>query len=127
MEKRDRDNLRPWWISDFWFDQSAAFARAWLTETQWTAFAEHWQSAREKVVQPKLLVVVDAPAEVLQERIRCRGRRGEQHLNLEKIERLRQSVIWQASQTGLGPVLKIKIDDENAMLNEVLAAIQSMA
>ncbi len=67
-------------VSDFWFDQSPAFARVWLSEPQWPSFIEHWRQARERVVQPKLLVVLDAPAEVLLDRIRRRGRCGEEHL-----------------------------------------------
>ena len=46
-------------VSDFWFDQSSAFARAWLSESQWPLFFERWQQAREKVVPPKLIVLLD--------------------------------------------------------------------
>ncbi len=113
-------------VSDFWFDQSAAFARAWLSESQWPLFIERWQEAREKVVAPKLIVYMDAPAEALMDQIRRRGRRGEQYLNPEQLDRIRRSIIDQASQPGLGPVLKTSGIDVQSALNEVLAAIQAM-
>jgi 2-amino-4-hydroxy-6-hydroxymethyldihydropteridine diphosphokinase len=113
-------------VSDFWFDQSAAFARVWLTEKQWPLFLQQWQEAREKIVRPKLLVLLDAPAEVLINRIQRRGRRGEQYLNLEQIDRIRRSILDQASRPGLGPVLKTNSADLESMLSEVLAAIQAM-
>jgi len=113
-------------VSDFWFDQSPAFARAWLAESQWPSFFERWQEARQKVVQPKLIVLLDAPAETLMERIRQRSRRGEQYLNPEQLDRIRQSILDQASQPGLGPVLKTSGADIQSALTETLAAMQAM-
>ncbi|MGD0516220.1 MAG: 2-amino-4-hydroxy-6-hydroxymethyldihydropteridine diphosphokinase [Thermoguttaceae bacterium] len=113
-------------VSDFWFDQSPAFAQAWLSESQRPAFFERWQEARQNVVQPKLIVLLDAPAETLMDRIRRRGRRGEEFLSPEKIARIRQSIIDQASQPGLGPVLKISGADIRSALTETLAAMQAM-
>ncbi|MGA2062688.1 MAG: deoxynucleoside kinase, partial [Thermoguttaceae bacterium] len=113
-------------ISDFWFDQSCAFARAWLSESQWPLFFERWRGAREKVVPPKLIVFLDSPAEALMDRIRRRGRKGEQNLNLEQLDRIRQSILDQASQPGLGPVLVTNGADIKSALDEALAAIQAM-
>ncbi len=121
----DWDRSRPA-ASDFWFDQSAAFARAWLSESQWPLFLQRWQEAREKVAAPKLIVLVDAPLDVLMDRIRSRGRRGEKNLSPEQVDRIRQSIIDQASQPGLGPVLKTGGVDVQSALNEVSAAIQAM-
>jgi 2-amino-4-hydroxy-6-hydroxymethyldihydropteridine diphosphokinase len=113
-------------ISDFWFDQSAAFARVWLTESQWPLFFERWRQARERVVQPKLLIVLEAPAEALVDRIGHRGRNGEQYLSMAQLDRIRQSILDQASQPGLGPVLKLNNSDIDSVLDEALAAIQAM-
>jgi deoxyadenosine/deoxycytidine kinase len=85
-----------------------------------------WQEARQKVVQPKLIVLLDAPAETLMERIRRRSRRGEQYLNPEQLDRIRQSILDQASQPGLGPVLKTSGADIQSALTETLAAMQAM-
>jgi deoxyadenosine/deoxycytidine kinase len=77
-------------------------------------------------VQPKLLVVLDAPTEALMERIQRRGLHGEQYLNLSQLDRIRQAILDQASQPGLGPVLKLSNSDIDTALNEVSAAIQAM-
>jgi 2-amino-4-hydroxy-6-hydroxymethyldihydropteridine diphosphokinase len=113
-------------VSDFWFDQSAAFARVWLSRGQLPEFMERWRQVRETVVQPKLLVVLDAPAEVCLERIRRRGRRGEEHLRIERLERIRQSILDEASRPGVGPVLWAGGTDMDCAVREVLAAIEAM-
>ncbi|MGA2798415.1 MAG: 2-amino-4-hydroxy-6-hydroxymethyldihydropteridine diphosphokinase [Thermoguttaceae bacterium] len=113
-------------VSDFWFDQSCAFARAWLSESQWPLFFERWRRVREKVVPPKLIVFLDSPAEALMERIRRRGRKGEENLNMEQLDRIRESILDQASQPGLGPVLITNGADIESALDEALAAMQAM-
>jgi 2-amino-4-hydroxy-6-hydroxymethyldihydropteridine diphosphokinase len=113
-------------VSDFWFDQSYAFARVWLGESQQSEFFELWREARQKVAQPKLLILLDAPTETLVDRIRCRGRSGEQYLTSEKLDCIRESICSQALQPGIGPVLKINTDDMESALKEIIAAIKAM-
>ena len=57
LERRTRllqaaggDRLRPGdvFVSDFWFDQSLAFARVWLGEEQLREFTARWQEARRR-------------------------------------------------------------------------------
>ena len=48
-------------LSDFWFDQSAAFASVWLAGKEFDRFQQRWQATRAKVVQPKLIVVLTEP------------------------------------------------------------------
>ena len=54
-----------WLVSDFWFDQSAAFARAWLPAEQLPAFLEEYDRLRPAVVPPRLIVLLDSSAEEL--------------------------------------------------------------
>ena len=115
-----------WVVSDFWFDQSAAFARAWLPEKQLPAFLEQYEQLRRVVVQPKLTVLLDAPAEQLLARVRRRGRICERHLTREQLVRIHQAVEEQAGRPGLGPVLHSSGDDPEAVFAEVLAAVRGM-
>jgi deoxyadenosine/deoxycytidine kinase len=115
-----------WVVSDFWFDQSAAFARAWLPKEQLPAFLEHYEQLRRGVVQPKLIVLLDAPSEQLLSRVRRRGRRCERHLTREQLGRIRQAIEEQAGRPGLGPVLHLGDEDPAAVFAEVLAAVQGM-
>jgi deoxyadenosine/deoxycytidine kinase len=118
--------FRSWTVSDFWFDQSAAFARAWLPEEQLPAFLEQYAQWRREVVRPKLIVCLDSPAERLLTRVRQRGRACERHLTEEQLDRIRQAVREQTSQPDLGPVLHADHHDPDVIFAEVLAAVRGM-
>ncbi len=113
-------------VSDFWFDQSMAFARVWLPADQVEVFRRRWEQLRPAVVRPKLLVLLDAPAERLLERVLRRGRRGERDLTRQQLERIRRSVLAQATQPDQGPLLQLANDDFEQVFGEVLAAVEAM-
>jgi 2-amino-4-hydroxy-6-hydroxymethyldihydropteridine diphosphokinase len=113
-------------VSDFWFDQSAAFARAWLPPDRIAEYMAHYEQSRRAVVAPRLIVLLDAPPDELLARIHRRGRRCEHNLTVESLERIRREVLAQCNRPGLGPVLRAEGTPE-AVFAEVLAAIQSMA
>lgn len=113
-------------VSDFWFDQSWAFAEMWLPPGQRDDFRRRWLDARGHVVQPRLLVIVDAPPDVLQERIRQRRRPGENELSLEKLSEIRSAVLRLARQPGHGPVLEVDGREFDPALTEILAAVSAM-
>jgi deoxyadenosine/deoxycytidine kinase len=117
---------RSWTVSDFWFDQSAAFAKAWLPPEQLPAFLEHYAQLRREVVRPKLIVCLDSPAEQLLARVRQRGRACERHLTAEQLDRTGQAVREQALQPDLGPVLHANQPDPESIFTEVLAAVRAM-
>lgn len=114
-----------WAVSDFWFDQSAAFARAWLPAERLGAFLQRYERLRETIVQPRLIVLLDAPANELTRRIYGRGRECERRLTAAQLERIRQAVIDQAARPDVGPVLRGG-DDQDAVFVEVLAAVRGM-
>ena len=43
-----------WTISDFWFDQSAAFARAWLNNAELPRLLQEYERLRGEVVRPRV-------------------------------------------------------------------------
>ena len=115
-----------WTVSDFWFDQSAAFARAWLPAEQLPAYFDRYEPLRRDVAPPKLIVLLDAPAEELLARVRGRGRVCERGLTAEQLDRIRQAVREQAGRPDLGPVLQADSTDGEAVFAEVLAAVRGM-
>ncbi len=115
-----------WTVSDFWFDQSAAFARAWLSAEQAPAFLRQFEQAQKNAVKPKLVVLLDLPASELLARVGQRGRACEKRLTLEQLDRIRREVLRQVCQTDVGPVLRITADNQETALTEVLAAVQGM-
>ena len=116
----------PFSVSDFWFDQSAAFARAWLPAERLEEYLEKYERLRRTVVRPRLIVLLDAPADELLARVRQRGRPCERHLTVEPLARIRQAVLREAERPGVGPVLRAGGDDAEAVFAEVLAAVQGM-
>ncbi len=113
-------------ISDFWFDQSLAFARVWLAEDRLAAFVDRWSECRARVVRPKLTVLLDVPGDVLFRRVRDRGRPYERNLTQEQLDQIRQSVLQQTNEPDVGPVLRLTNEDSDRSLEEVLAAIGAM-
>lgn len=126
-------------ISDYWFDQSLAFAQVWLPADQHDAYRAEWEATRASVVSPKLLVVLDAPVEALQRAIAERGRPYEAALSAETLSRLRESLLSLVDQ---GPVLRLRVPhlrehgdtvskdreaaSELSPFDEVAAAIEAM-
>ena len=114
------------WVSDFWFDQSLAYAEVWLPPERREAFRRRWHQARDRVVAPKLTVLLDAPTNELLERVRRRGRRAERSLNAERLEQIRQAILELAEQPGHGPILHLMHDDTNRVVAEVRTAVEAM-
>ncbi|MCR4413365.1 MAG: 2-amino-4-hydroxy-6-hydroxymethyldihydropteridine diphosphokinase [Thermoguttaceae bacterium] len=114
-------------LSDFWFDQSLAFARVWLGSDQFEDFQGHWEVARRSVVQPRLTVFVDGPTHQLLHRIRQRKRPGEDRLTAEILDRLRSSLQTELRRPDRGPVLRLAAGDLAPAAEQLRAAIQSMA
>jgi 2-amino-4-hydroxy-6-hydroxymethyldihydropteridine diphosphokinase len=113
-------------VSDFWFDQSLAFARVWLTPDKFAEFERRFEELRREVARPKLLVLLDAPVDALLKRIRRRARRGEESLTLERLEQIRQSILHQAALPDVGPVLRLDSRTAEESLIEAVAAIEAM-
>jgi len=114
------------WVSDFWFDQSLAFARVWLSDVQFEQFERHWRRARERVLQPRLIVLLDHPGHILAKRVGARGRVGEKGLSAVRLEEIRRSIRREATAPGKGPVLVWQSEDLEAACKEVGAAIEAM-
>jgi 2-amino-4-hydroxy-6-hydroxymethyldihydropteridine diphosphokinase len=119
------DHTRPT-VSDFWFDQSAAFAQVWLPEDQWPSYQARFQQVARGVVRPRLVVLLEAPEEELLQRVHSRGRACEQSLSGSQLQRIADSIREQAAQPGQGPVLRINNGERSEALVEVLAAIEAM-
>jgi deoxyguanosine kinase len=133
-----QSNDSPWTISDFWFDQSAAFAQAWLTDENFASYMKQYEKLRLEVARPRLIVLLDAPADELLRRVRARGRSCERQLTAEQLGRIQRAVCERTALPEVGPVLRISADeilryaqndrdqDFAVLLAEALAAMQGM-
>lgn len=97
-----------WSISDFWFDQSLAWSARLDAAGQAEVHAA-WQQANKEVVPPKLLVLLRSPRED------------------DPIAReLSDALETLSRRPGVGPVLRLRADDRDAMLQEAAAALAAM-
>ncbi len=113
-------------VSDFWFDQSEAFARVWLPPERYREYCEHFGVARRTVVRPRLVVLLEARGEELRERVVRRGRPFERDLTAETLERIARAIDRQTRQPDVGPVLRIAGDCRDTVADEVSAAVVAM-
>jgi len=100
-------------VSDFWFDESLATAEGDLTAGQFQALKEVYERLRNRVVRPKLLVLLDASA--------CRKEPTD-----PPIRPLSDQLSQLAAQPGQGPVLRLDAGDRDTSVIEVAAAIEAM-
>ena len=113
-------------MSDFWFDQSAAFVGVWLAPGQYARFVERFEFARKRVARPRLVVFLQSSGEQLRERLLRRGRACERGLTATDLERIQQAIDRQTRQPDVGPVLRIGGDDLETAFEEVAAALGAM-
>ena len=105
---QDRQTLA---VSDFYFDQSLAYARLELDAPASDTFFAAWQAARNLVVPPKLLVVLDQPIGTLSE---------------PASEPLRAELLRLAARPGIGPMLYAGNENAVTQFEEIAAAIEAM-
>ncbi len=124
--------LQPQWarqdrpiVSDFWFEQSPAFASVWLSAEQLLPYMAHRTELQSRVVRPRLTFLLHAPLEALLARVRARGRKGEELLTIERLRQIEQALENQAA-TAEGLVVRLDASDKNAVVVELTAALEAM-
>jgi hypothetical protein len=117
-----------WTVSDFWFDQSLIWAATWLDTSGREAVTEAWQMLRGEVTPPRLLVVLDARADMgsLGTSSLDGSDGAQQDWDTVRHCRWRAALVEQTRRPDQGPVLHLAADDGRAALAEVLAAISAM-
>jgi 2-amino-4-hydroxy-6-hydroxymethyldihydropteridine diphosphokinase len=129
---RRLDRLDPAWqgptlvVSDFWFDQSLAFAQVWLPPAEQEAFRLRFAEVRQRVVRPRLIVLLEAPVAVLHERITARARPYEQSIPRDRLEAIASQVSAATTWPDQGPVLRLTAAEPDALLAEAAAAVEAM-
>lgn len=112
----------PLLISDYWFGQPLAFARWCLDAADQATVRARYEERLPRVIRPKLIVALDAPAEQLLQRIADRGRPYEQSISLERLEALRLALAALLDEPGRGPLLRIDTRQTNPTAEEEAAA-----
>ncbi len=126
---RDRFGLSPgkiWGVSDFWFDQSDAFAEIWLNEAEYEIFHCKWLEKRERVVVPKLVVFLRMVPEALEGSVLRRNRPYEADLTADRLARIQEALLARLERPDQGPRLVLEVGGEQEILREVQAALDGM-
>jgi len=101
-----------WVISDFWLDQSLAYARVRLASEHFEEFRRRWEQLAGSAMRPKLIVVLEPPAD--------RGPRGSGGVQLH------QTILGEVRGPDRGPVLYGTGGALDGARQEVIAAIEAM-
>ncbi|MEX0979096.1 MAG: 2-amino-4-hydroxy-6-hydroxymethyldihydropteridine diphosphokinase [Pirellulales bacterium] len=109
-------------VSDFYFDECLAYARMDLDDRQYERFRQSWAAVRERVVRPKLLVVLDTWEQGVNARSNAPPLGGD----AQAADRLRRELLVLAARGEGGPVLYAGRDDPQVQLHEITAAIAAM-
>lgn len=113
------------WVSDFWYGQSLAYAAVNVPPDRRGAFRQRWEAGRQRVVAPKLIVLVDALGPVAAADAPDGAVRWAP-LAREQWEAIRQAITEEAGRPGRGPLLRLSAGDPEACLVELLAAAEAM-
>jgi len=117
---------RRWLVSDFWFEQSPAFACVWLSAARFSEYMESFRQARAAVPCPRLVIFLDQPVTELLLRMQRRGRRCESFLTFSQVEKIAEALRALTLQPEMGPILRLQEKDEARNFAEAVAAAQGM-
>jgi len=88
QQLKQSDLFAPVRIADFLLDKDRLFARVTLDDEEYALYEQVYERLALDAAVPDLVVYLQAPADVLQERIARRGIRYEQAMEREYLERL---------------------------------------
>ena len=91
QELRQADMFRPVRVADFLMEKDQLFARLTLDEQEYRLYEQVYTHLTLDAPQPDLVIYLQAPVDVLLQRIAKRGIRHEQHIDAAYLERLSQA------------------------------------
>jgi 2-amino-4-hydroxy-6-hydroxymethyldihydropteridine diphosphokinase len=105
-------------ISDFWIGQGLAYGRARLTPTDCSLLEAEWNVCQDRVVGPKLLVLLDRP---LAQSVPPQPQ--QERAGIEQVQRVLRALFHEKAQ---GPILELDASRPDWALTELAAAVQAM-
>jgi deoxyguanosine kinase len=126
-----QDMFAPLRVADYLLDKDRLFARVTLDDAEFSLYEQVYTKLDVQAPKPDLVVYLQAPVDVLLERIAKRGIRYEQQIDRAYLERLNEAYARFFHEFEAAPLLIVNaaaIDPINnqADYDELLAAIQRM-
>jgi len=128
---KQEDLFAPVRVGDYLLDKDRLFARVTLDDAEYGLYEQVYTKLDIQPPKPDLVVYLQAPVDVLLERIAKRGINYEQHIERQYLERLNEAYARFFHEFESAPLLIVNaaaIDPINnqADYDELLAAIQRM-
>ena len=128
---RQADLFAPVRVADYLLEKDRLFARVTLDEAEYTLYEQLYTRLDIQAPQPDLVVYLQAPVDVLLERIARRGVDYEQHIDRQYLERLNQAYARFFHEFEAAPLLIVNAASIDPIANqrdydELLAAIKRM-
>lgn len=128
---KQADLFAPTRVADYLFEKDRLFARVTLDDAEYTLYEQLYARLDVQVPKPDLVVYLQAPVDVLQERILRRGVDHEQHIERQYLERLNEAYARFFHEFDAAPLLIVNAASIDPIANqrdydELLAAIKRM-
>ena len=128
---KQQDLFAPLRVADYLLEKDRLFARVTLDDAEYELYGQVYAKLDIEAPQPDLVVYLQAPVDVLLERIAKRGIGYEQRIERDYLERLNEAYARFFHEYAAAPLLIVNaasIDPINnpADYDELLAAIQRM-
>ncbi len=119
--------LPAWMVSDFWFAQSLAYAEVLLDASPREKHSADVAAGAARVIDPSLVVWLDAPPGKLLNRVRSRGREFENSVNEQFLTQLQSA--YQRILTGATapPIYRPSASSIDALTAELVLVAQAIA
>ncbi len=108
---RQQDLFAPVRVADYLLEKDRLFARVTLDDEEFALYEQVYQRMAFEAPRPDLVVFLQAPVEVLAERIARRGIRYEQNIRREYLERLQVAYTRFFHEDGDSPLLIVNAAD----------------
>jgi len=113
-------------ISDFWIGQCVAYSRIRAEVDRLTDIEAAWRTVRNRILTPKLLVLMTAPSEWLTQENAKTDRERSSAVLRDRLDRLQSELRRVAFHARQGPVLELDASQPEWALTELTAAIEAM-
>ncbi|GAC1455494.1 MAG: deoxynucleoside kinase [Steroidobacteraceae bacterium] len=128
---KQADLFAPTRVADYLFEKDRLFARVTLDEAEYTLYEQLYARLDIQVPKPDLVVYLQAPVDVLQERIQRRAVDYEQYIERQYLERLNEAYARFFHEFDAAPLLIVNAAAIDPIANqrdydELLAAIRRM-
>ncbi len=128
---KQADLFAPTRVADYLFEKDRLFARVTLDDAEYALYEQLYARLDIQVPKPDLVVYLQAPVDVLQERILRRGVDYEQYIERQYLERLNEAYARFFHEFDAAPLLIVNAAAIDPIANqrdydELLAAIKRM-